>query len=151
MPVRLVGLSSHVLHGDVRGVLCFGVVAVRAGVDGLVGVGSFLGGDALTPPVAVVRRTSRAAARAEQPEQARAEREGDGQPCRGVHVAAHGAVDAVGLQGTVEGAGDDDIEGGCCDRGGDGEQQRDLQQVSICYFPRRMPNRMRHIPPTQGW
>ena len=118
MPVRLVGLASHVLHWDIRAgvsrVRGVAVVAIGA-FNTLVGVGGLLGGDTPTPLVAAVRGAARAAARAEQPEHGRTQREGDGQPCRGVHVAAHVAVDLVGLQSVVEGAGEHGVEGGSRD------------------------------------
>ena len=121
MTERLVCVLPLVGHGDV--VVVSGrrrvgsVVALRsvslaaegsvAGPNGLVGVGSLLGGDGAAGIAAVlvaVGGAAGAAAGAEHPEESTGEREDHGEPGCGVDVCAHGDFDAVGLGRRAEGA-----------------------------------------------
>lgn len=141
MTERLVARRGHIMHGDVVPLLhrrrwVGGVVgAVRGGgvrAQRLVGVRGFFGGDAAVLAVAVVvGGAAGAAARADEPEQAGGEGEGDGEPGRGEHVLAHAAGDAVRFESGVKSAVEGDEERGRSDRGGDGEEERYLGIVSI--------------------
>lgn len=72
----------------------------------------------------VVRRAAGAAARADDPEQTGAEREGDGQPGGCKHVLSHGALDTVGAEFLVEHGGQDGEECRGGGRSGCDEEER---------------------------
>jgi hypothetical protein len=122
--IWLVGVcSTHILHRDTGSVRIW----VRAGskvgaLNGLVGVGSLLGCDALVIAVARVWGAAGAAADAEYPEEACGEGEEDGEPGCDVHVAAHGSVDVVWLQGGVECADESAVECGYGNGSSDDEE-----------------------------
>lgn len=123
MTEGLVSIRVHVMHGHVvaavrlrrrRGVGCIvsTVGSVRVGPKRLIGVRGFFGSNAIVPVTVVVGRTAGAAARANEPEQAGAERESDGEPGRDIHILAHAAGDPVGFEHGFEGAGQGGVERG---------------------------------------
>ena len=64
---------------------------------------------------------STAAAHADEPEEAGANGEGDGEPEDGEHLAAHGGTDVVGFEDGLENTGDGAVDCGCGCGGEDGE------------------------------
>lgn len=135
MTEGLVGVVPHILHGNlatmsrrrrVRSVAKGGRGLVGLRTERLIGIGSLFGGDAAGLAGAVVGGAAGAAARGDNPEEAAGEGEGDGQPGGDVDVLSHGALDAVVLEGLVEGAFQDGEEGGGRDGGGGDEEEGDL-------------------------
>lgn len=80
-------------------------------LNALVGVRSLFSNDAATTVVVAVRRASRAAADAEEPEQARGQGECDGKPGDHKHVLAKGSLDVEWLQASTDGSGHNHVEG----------------------------------------
>lgn len=97
-------------------------VLVRS-ADTLVRVRSLLGHDAVAAAVAVVRRASGTAARAEQPEESSSECKRSCEPCSDVNVLAHGPVEAVLFQIGVEYTRIHGEQGGGSNRGCGSEQE----------------------------
>jgi hypothetical protein len=135
MAEGLIGVVSHILHGNlvtmsrrrrVRSVAKGGRGLVGLRTKRLIGIGCLFGGDAAGLAGAVVGGTAGAAARGDDPEEAAGEREGDRQPGGDIDVLAHVALDAVVLEGRVEGAFQDGEEGGGRDGGGGDEEEGDL-------------------------
>lgn len=135
MAEGLVGVVLHILHGNlgtvsrrrrVRSVAERGSGLVVLRTKRLIGIGSLFSGDAAGLAGAVVGGTAGAAARGDNPEEAGSEGEGDSQPGGDVDVLSHGALDAVVLEGLVEGACQDGEEGGGRDGGGGDEEEGDL-------------------------
>jgi len=79
----------------------------------------------------LVAALSAAAAHADEPEEARADGEGDCKPENGEHLAAHGSADVVGLEDRLEDAGYGAVDGGCGSGGGDGEEGLCLSRLLI--------------------
>jgi hypothetical protein len=95
----------------------------RRASDALVGVGRLLDADFL------VGRLAGAAADADEPEEARGEAKGDGEPDDGKHLLAHGGVDVVGFEDGFEDAGEGGVDG-CGGRGcGDDEDCLGLRMM----------------------
>lgn len=94
---------------------------------GFVGVRSLLGGDTSGRVLGVVvRRTTGAAARADDPEESSSEGEGSGQPGGCEDVLAHGSGNVVGFEFLVEERREDSEEGSGSGRCGCGEEERNL-------------------------
>jgi hypothetical protein len=79
---------------------------------------------AVSPILVVVGTAPGTAAHAEEPEDAGAEGEGYRKPDGAVHTAAEGAVDTVGLEDRIEGAGERRVEG--CGGNGEGDCEEGL-------------------------
>lgn len=98
LPVRLKLCTVTTVRG--RRVHLVGVCAsthVRAG-NTLVGVWCLFDGNLLLVAL------SRAAARGEEPKDARSEREGNTEPENGEHLLAHTGIDVIGLENCLEDA-----------------------------------------------
>lgn len=132
MSERLVRMLTEVLHRHrVAGMVRRSRTRPRVRIaHALVRVRRLLGRHATPGAVSVVGRAAGAAARAQQPEQTRPDREGDGDPGHHVDATPHASMDAVLLERRVEGARQHGEERrrrhGCRD----GEQKRDLQLIS---------------------
>jgi hypothetical protein len=132
---RFIGILANILHGKAVAVVVgrgmAGTAHVRA-LDSFVCVGCLFGHEATaTPTVAVERRSTGAAAGAEQPEQSARQRKEDGKVRRHVDIPAHAPADSVLLQGGIEGAGQDGEQDGRRHRGGDGKQGRNLEGAAL--------------------
>lgn len=133
MTERLVGIRPAMGVGGrgrgVRSVLVVRAVGSRGAMrtKGFVGVRGLLGGDTSGRVLGVVvRRTTGAAARADDPEESSSEGEGSGQPGGCEDVLAHGSGNIVGFEFLVEERREDSEEGSGSGRCGCGEEERNL-------------------------
>lgn len=133
MTERLIGIRPAVgVRGRRRGVRR--VLAVRAvgsrgamRTKGFVGVRGLFGRDTSGRILrVVVRRTTRAAARADDPEESGGEREGSRQPGGCENVLAHASGDVVGFEFLVEERRKNSEECCGCSGCGCGEEERNL-------------------------
>lgn len=141
MTERLIGIRPGVgVHGRRRGVRS--VLAVRAvgsrgamRTKGFVAVRGLLGRDTSGRILGVVvRRTTRAAARADDPEESGGEREGGCQPGGCENVLAHASGDVVGFEFLVEERRKNSEECCGCSRCGCGEEERNLyNSLASCF------------------
>lgn len=141
MTERLIGIRPGVgVRGRRRGIRS--VLAVRAvgsrgamRTKGFIGVRGLLGRDTSGRILGVVvRRTARAAARADDPKESGGEREGGCQPSGCENVLAHGSGDVVGFEFLVEERCENSKE--CCGCSGCGcrEEERNLfSSLASCF------------------
>ena len=107
MTERLVGICAAVRRRRIRSVVAVRSIGSRGavGTKGLVGVRGLFGRDASRTCVTlrlVVRRTTGAAARADDPEEGGCQREGSCQPCGCEDVLAHATSDVVFFEFLVQ-------------------------------------------------
>lgn len=111
----------------------------RGASNTLVRVGSLLDRDLL------VGRLAGAAADGDEPEEARSQAKGDGEPDDGEHLLAHPSVDVVGFEDGVEEAGEGGVDccgGGC---GGDDEDCLGLDMIQLACISNSNKNKGKNL------